>query len=126
MCAVRARSSWHSTRRSRRLARIRPFERPDAAAWGRLVETAVGAHLVNSGAPDGVIVTYWRDRDREVDLVLERGSSVLASRSPAGQRRTISPASGASRIGSVLQRSSSEVRAWRSREFLSRPAGDRL
>lgn len=65
--------------------------RRDQALWGRLVETAVGAHLVNSGADDGVSVTYWRDRDREVDIVLERGSKALGIEITSGRgKHTVS------------------------------------
>ena len=46
--------------------------RADRSFWGRLVESAVGAHLCNSGAPE-VRLHYWRRRDREVDFVLTRG-----------------------------------------------------
>lgn len=44
----------------------------DRSFWGRLVESAVGAHLFNSGATT-VRVHYWRDKKgREVDFVLTR------------------------------------------------------
>lgn len=48
----------------------------DGELWGRLVESAVGAHLVNT-APPGMEVTWWRDRHDEVDFVLKRGSRVV-------------------------------------------------
>lgn len=51
--------------------------RSDGVHWGRLVETAVGAHLVNGLAPPATVL-YWRDRSREVDFVVERGRSVTA------------------------------------------------
>ena len=44
----------------------------DRTFWGRLVESAVGAHLVNTGGP-ATLVSYWRQGDAEVDFVLERG-----------------------------------------------------
>ena len=44
--------------------------------WGRLVETAVGAHLVNT-APNGLEVTRWREGNREVDFVLSDGRRTL-------------------------------------------------
>ena len=46
--------------------------RADRTFWGRLVETAVGAHLVNT-ASSAIRVNYWRQGDAEVDFVLERG-----------------------------------------------------
>lgn len=45
--------------------------------WGRLVENAVGAHLVNQ-LPAGAQLRYWRDGDLEVDWVLERGAKLVA------------------------------------------------
>ena len=51
--------------------------RADRRFWGRLVETAVGAHLVNSGS-NATRVFYWRDGEQEVDFVLRRGPEVLA------------------------------------------------
>ena len=56
-----------------------PFEqaRHDPALWGRFVESAVGAHLLNAGAVLGASVYYWRDRGSEVDFVVQwRGGTV--------------------------------------------------
>ena len=47
--------------------------RRDPELWGRLVESAVGAHLVNSAMGTGIQVEYWRDRGAEVDFVVSRG-----------------------------------------------------
>lgn len=56
--------------------------------WGRLVENAVGAYLLNSAIPL-MNVSYWRERDFEVDYVLQKGERLLAlevkSGSSAGQ-----------------------------------------
>lgn len=49
----------------------------DRSHWGRLVESAVGAHLVNSAEPDTVI-RYWRDGHHEVDFVIERRGRLAA------------------------------------------------
>lgn len=45
--------------------------------WGRLVETAIGAHLVGSTGPR-FAVQYWRERDDEVDYVVRSGRSLAA------------------------------------------------
>lgn len=45
--------------------------RADGGWWGRLVESAVGAHLVNAAMGGDYAVHYWRDRGREVDFVVE-------------------------------------------------------
>jgi uncharacterized protein len=54
--------------------------------WGRLVETAIGAHLVGGLAGTTAAVRYWRDRGREVDFVLERGDSLVAIEVKSGRR----------------------------------------
>lgn len=70
-----------------------PFEitRADPARWGRLVETAVGAHLVNSSAGTTIEVLYWRERDHEVDFVLRRHDEWIAIEVKAGTRREPTP-----------------------------------
>jgi predicted AAA+ superfamily ATPase len=52
--------------------------RADGEAWGRLVESAVGAHLANAATVDDVELSWWREGDREVDFVLA-GSGGLAA-----------------------------------------------
>ena len=47
----------------------------DRTFWGRLVESAVGAHLVNT-AGRTVEVSYWREGSREIDFVLRRAANV--------------------------------------------------
>ena len=49
----------------------------DRTFWGRLVESAVGAHLFNT-ATDNIRLYYWRDGAQEVDFVLLRGTRVIA------------------------------------------------
>ncbi len=45
--------------------------RSDPEFWGRLVESAVGAHLANAAFASDFELYYWRERDREVDFVVE-------------------------------------------------------
>ncbi|MDZ7292522.1 MAG: ATP-binding protein [candidate division KSB1 bacterium] len=52
--------------------------RNDATRWGRLVEAAVGAHLINTTMGTGIEVYYWRERDQEVDYVLHQANKLLA------------------------------------------------
>ena len=58
----------------------------DRSFWGRLVESAVGAHLFNTGTPEHRLY-YWRDNDREVDFVLERGPRLVAFEVKSSVRR---------------------------------------
>ena len=48
----------------------------DRTFWGRLVESAVGAHLFNT-ATDNIRLHYWRDGAREVDFVLQCGPYII-------------------------------------------------
>lgn len=59
--------------------------RSDRSYWGRLVESAVGAHLYNLGFPDYQLC-YWREGSNEVDFVLKRGSRLLAIEVKTGDR----------------------------------------
>lgn len=60
--------------------------RRDGELWGRLVESAVGAHLLNAAAP-GTTHTYWRERNREVDFVVRHGNRVLPIEVKSGRNK---------------------------------------
>ncbi len=60
--------------------------RADRGRWGRLVETAVGAHLWATRDPRAEL-TYWRHRGKEVDFVLERGPELTAIEVKSGRDR---------------------------------------
>lgn len=65
-----------------------PFKeaRRTPEVWGRLVETAVGSHLLGgSTSPQDVL--YWRDRGREVDFVVRSGHSLAAIEVSSGRRK---------------------------------------
>ena len=57
----------------------------DRSYWGRLVESAVGAHLINT-ASDGCEVQYWRESPHEVDFVLTNGRKILAIEVKSGAK----------------------------------------
>lgn len=69
--------------------------RRDPAAWGRLVESAVGAHLLATAPGDEIRVGYWREGQREVDFVLEQGGRVAAIEVKSGRARDGVPGIGA-------------------------------
>lgn len=56
----------------------------DKTLWGRVVESAVGAHLHNT-LPPAASLHYWRERDEEVDFVLTRGPRVLGIEVKSGR-----------------------------------------
>ena len=59
--------------------------RADRTFWGRLVESAAGAHLANAAATDDCDVHYWRDRNREVDFVVRAGRTLVAIEVKSGR-----------------------------------------
>jgi uncharacterized protein len=52
--------------------------RANRELWGRLVESAVGAHLANAAAAGECELFYWRERNREVDFVTKAGRWLTA------------------------------------------------
>ncbi len=65
--------------------------RADPAFWGRVVESAVGAHLANAAAAGVCELYYWRDRDREVDFVARAGRTLTAIEVKSGRAKDTQP-----------------------------------
>lgn len=63
----------------------------DREFWGRLTESAVGAHLINASAGGTCEVFYWRERNREVDFVLRKGKKLVAIEVKSGRTTTSLP-----------------------------------
>ena len=63
----------------------------DREYWGRLVESAIGAHLLNITRGTQIEVFYWREGDHEVDFVLQHGESITAIEVKSGSRRSSLP-----------------------------------
>lgn len=61
--------------------------RQDREYWGRLVESAVGAHLVNSTRGKKIEVFYWLERNQEVDFILRSGKDLVALEVKSGRMR---------------------------------------
>jgi len=55
--------------------------------WGRLVESAVGAHLVNSARLTNTSIYYWREGSLEVDFVIESGKKILGIEVKSGMKK---------------------------------------
>ncbi len=62
--------------------------RHDAPWWGRLVENAVGAHLVNHLQGLAYEVSWWREGNVEVDYVVRSGRDVWAVEVKSGRERS--------------------------------------
>lgn len=63
----------------------------DPNFWGRLVESAVGAHLVNGLSGTAASVMYWREGSAEVDFVVLRGGATAAIEVTSGRRKPSPP-----------------------------------
>ncbi len=61
-------------------------ERLDLKKWGRLVESAVGAHLINYADRLDYKVYYWREKNNEVDFIIERNHKIWAIEVKSGKR----------------------------------------
>lgn len=53
--------------------------------WGRLVESAIGAHIMNGIVGTDMECFYWREGSLEVDFVLRRGGVVTALEVKSGR-----------------------------------------
>ena len=97
--------------------------RADRSFWGRIVESAVGAHLHNTRTP-GVRLYYWRHNGSEVDFVLARGPRLTAIEVKTGARRRA--VSGLEEFTKRFKPTRAEVVGTGGvalHEFLSEPAG---
>ena len=63
----------------------------DRDYWGRLVESAVGAHLANAAASGQCELFYWRERNQEVDFVVRIGHKVTAIEVKSGRSASALP-----------------------------------
>lgn len=58
------------------------------AAWGRCVESAIGAYLVGQSQIADYKLFYWRDKNDEVDFILDRRGKKIAIEVKSGRRST--------------------------------------
>ncbi len=63
----------------------------DPGAWGRLVESAVGAHLANAAAMGVCQLFYWLEGNYEVDFVVKAGRTLTAIEVKSGRVRDSLP-----------------------------------
>lgn len=54
--------------------------------WGRWVESAVGAFLLNQADEEGYKMYYWRERNDEVDFIIENNRKCVAIEVKSGRR----------------------------------------
>lgn len=58
----------------------------DPKLWGRLVESSVGAHLLNHSISERYNLYYWRAGNYEVDFVLEKGDKLIGLEVKSGMK----------------------------------------
>jgi len=81
---IRSRSSspkfmvWNSALMSAQSEKTFRQAKQDTAYWGKLVESAVGAHLLDGTQGTQIEVFYWREDNMEVDFVLRHGKTLVA------------------------------------------------
>lgn len=54
--------------------------------WGRWVESAVGAHLLNCCEENDLNIHYWRNRNDEVDFIIQDGENLVGIEVKSGKR----------------------------------------
>lgn len=69
--------------------------RADREFWGRLVESAVGAHLANAAMRGECALHYWRERNHEVDFVVRAGRRLTAIEVKSGRAPQAHPGTAA-------------------------------
>ena len=56
--------------------------------WGRWVESAIGSYLLNQADEYDYKLYYWRERDEEVDFIIEYDRKCIAIEVKSGRRTT--------------------------------------
>lgn len=79
--------------------------RGDSEYWGRVVETAVGASLVNGTVGRDIQVWYWAAGHLEVDYVLQRGKDLVAIEVKSGRLKTTLPGMAAFKAAAKVRKS---------------------
>ena len=69
--------------------------RADREFWGRLVESAVGAHLANAAMRGECALHYWRERNHEVEFVVQAGRRLTAIEVKSGRAPQAHPGTAA-------------------------------
>ncbi len=55
--------------------------------YGRWVESAIGAHLLNQSITESINLYYWREGNHDVDFVLQKGSKTIGIEVKSGRNK---------------------------------------
>ncbi|RLD46680.1 MAG: AAA family ATPase [Bacteroidetes bacterium] len=61
--------------------------REDYIKWGQVIESAIGAHLINKAEEGNYKVYYWRHRNEEVDFVIKKNNEIIGIEVKSGQTK---------------------------------------
>ncbi len=61
--------------------------REDTIKWGQVIETVIGAHLINKSDEGNYKVYYWRHRNEEVDFVIKKNDEIIGIEVKSGQTK---------------------------------------
>jgi uncharacterized protein len=61
--------------------------RSNPSLWGRVTESAAGAHLLNAARANNLELMYWREANDEVDFVLRNRKKIIAIEIKSGQKQ---------------------------------------
>ncbi len=78
---------YNSALRTAQMQYHYPEIRTDTKEWGRMVESSVGAHLINYSVSEKYALYYWRERNVEVDFILEWNNRIIALEVKAGHKQ---------------------------------------
>jgi uncharacterized protein len=56
--------------------------------YGRWVESAIGAHILNQSLTDQIGLFYWREGNQEVDFVLQSGNKTIGIEVKSGRNKS--------------------------------------
>jgi predicted AAA+ superfamily ATPase len=79
-------TALHSAQIGFSFAEIR--QRPEM--WGRIVESAIGAHLINHAKTSRLNIYYWRHKNDEMDFIIEKGDKIIGIEVKSGSSHKIS------------------------------------
>jgi predicted AAA+ superfamily ATPase len=57
--------------------------------WGRVVESSIGAHLINYGITERFNVFYWREGNSKIDFVIEKKKGLIGLEVKSGGAKVI-------------------------------------
>jgi uncharacterized protein len=69
--------------------------RADREFWGRLVESAAGAHLANAATAGACRLHYWREGNNELDFIVQSGRRLTAIEVKSGRAPVAHPGTAA-------------------------------